>query len=727
MSTLEDFRKVLQVGESDSVEFLASAANPRFVQSICAMANSGGGVIFIGVADSPDDPSNAPTERKVTGVDPAKVQRVTRSLDKHFDDPLPKVREEQLAHRGPDGPVVAVHVEGHSGEEQIALSDRTIWLREKGQNTSFMARVRQLRPNSQSVEQKLDFEDEASVEVVRGESSSPEPTDENPNGGVSVEGSATVESIARLGSRSVFRRESSGTALDANGYASVVANLLASADNDERMSVAIFGHWGRGKTFLAKRMAEHLDSADEDRPKYSTVLFSAWKYRSTPEVWAYLFERFLQEGKKGNFFLILRASLVRHGPWPLILAMFGLFASLWTLSETTQLLTSAVQLVGLGTIAYVAFLYVRFRSVAVRLKSLYAFAGHADKLGLQAAIGDDLRALLLAWCRNDRKKPFMSRIVPFLWPLFCYVLTASLISWKLWPVKIGAEWTFPLVGEISTGINPYIAFAIYAFWCAAWLGAPIAIYFFPRKPTERVLLIVDDLDRCEPKQMLEIIESTMLILDDNEVHQRLQVCMLIDESAFCHAIIEKYEQLLKDEHLGEDHKYTANRIIRENLEKFFLLHLRLTALSDQEVSDVMEHYVSELCSDDEPESAPRQAENTEVTEAAATVETVPQGEQEGDAASAPPKSDSIIESHEAEAIRESLKQYLSSSDREQIGPRALRCLLFRYQLARDILAALGETHPDPRELAKAIVATYAEQESPNTRPSRIESVVKQVS
>src|SRR5690606_13479518 len=129
-----------------------------------------------------------------------------RGLEKHFDDPLPKIREEQLGHRGPDGPVVAVHVERHSGEEQIALSDMTIWIREKSQNTSFMARTRRLRPKSESVEQKLDFEQEVSAEVVRGESSSSEPPDDNPVTDDSPEPSATAEPIARLGRRSVFRR-----------------------------------------------------------------------------------------------------------------------------------------------------------------------------------------------------------------------------------------------------------------------------------------------------------------------------------------------------------------------------------------------------------------------------------------------------------------------------------------------------------------------------------------
>jgi len=132
------------------------------------------------------------------------------------------------------------------------------------------------------------------------------------------------------------------------------------------------------------------------------------------------------------------------------------------------------------------------------------------------------------------------------------------------------NWTIPLIGEFSNGVNIYFGLMIYSVWCLFWVVIPYVLYFFPRKSTGRVLLVVDDLDRCEPIQMLEIIESTMLILDDEDVHQHLQVCMLIDESAFFHALIDKYDHLLNIEHLDREHQYSPARIFRENLENSFL-------------------------------------------------------------------------------------------------------------------------------------------------------------
>ena len=496
------------------------------------------------------------------------------------------------------------------------------------------------------------------------------------------------------------------------------------------MSLAIFGHWGRGKTFLAKKIAKLLESKTKGPPKYRTVLFSAWKYRTAPEVWAYLFERFLQEGKKESFFLTLRASLVRHGPWPLIFAMFGLFLSLWTMGEKAQLLTSLIQAVGVGTVVYGAFLYVRFRSATLRLKSLYTFASHADKLGLQAAIGDDLRALLSAWCRMDLK---ISTKKQLLWQYVCYVTAALLISarlysFMLYPVVEGTSWMIPFVGEISTGVNPCIAFAFYAIWLIFWMIAPFILYYSAKQPTERVLLVVDDLDRCEPKQMLEIIESTMLILDDEDVHQHLQVCMLIDESAFFHALIDKYDHLLNIKHLDREHQYSPARIFRENLEKFFLIHLRLSALTDNEIAEVMEGYVQELRGTDKPESHLQQTPvDTEATGSTDTGQIEPAGESGQTEAEPTLESDSVIEPEEADAILAAVRKHLLSGDeREVIGPRSLRCLLLRYQLARNILSKLGK-HPEASQLADVVVSIYAGTMNSTNLQTIVEKVVRQVS
>lgn len=727
---MSDFEQVLASGESETVEFVLSADGDKFVKSICAFANTQGGVIYVGIDESSKSSDGTP---RVIGTDQGEVQKIIRSLDRYFDDPLPNVQEEIVFQRGPKGPVIAVHVDRRTGSQDVALSDLTIWRRNREKNESVTARTRPIRPKSENLTDKLDLSQKVDVEVVRGGAQI------GGNAKLSAEGqvtsgddstpSAATPSHPRLGNHSIFRREATSTeaALNVDGYAEVIANLLANTDASERMSMAIFGHWGRGKTFLAKRIAESLDAnSTSDRPRYKTVMFSAWKYRTTPEVWAYLFERFLQEGKKQNWTLPVRAALVRHGPWPLIIAMFGLFFSLLTMTEKTQALSAIVQAVGVGTVIYAGFLFVRFRSVAVRLKSLYTFASHADKLGLQAAIGDDLRALLKGWCQTKVKETLKKSWLSVFWASLCYAVAAGLITWKLFPVQTKSDPVIPLIGALSLGVNPYVALAFYAVWTVAWVIMPFVLFFWPWQMADRVLLVVDDLDRCEPKQMLEIIESTMLILDDKEVHERLQVCMLIDEAAFVNALMQKYGGLTEDHQAGEGLTYTPSRIVRENIEKFFLLHVRLPPLSDGEIADVAEQYVRQLRSYSDaaqPDPArphPGTVETPVVSQpnGAAPVNAVPSRQIA--------VQRSVVEQEEAEAITECIGRELQGSNREVIGPRALRCMLFRYQLARDILFRLGE-RPTPDELANAVVARYTRTPMDQDNLSKVQGVVNQLS
>jgi len=719
ISELEsDIRRALEEGDSESIQVMPNVDVRILAKTICAFANTVGGRIYIGDPFAPDTAKMPQVD--IVEMNILQVQRFTENLDDHFDDPLPTVDVEPFWVQPPNGPrtggAVVVEVRPSGSEDApVALSNLAIWRREGPHNVSNSARV---RPN-------------------RGRMNGPGA--QQLGNGTNISREATDEELA----------------LNVDDYAEVVSGLLSDAEEGEQMSFALFGHWGRGKTFLAKRVAKKLADNRKDRPKYRTVLFSAWKYRRTPEVWAHLFERFLQEGKHEDWLLPIRASLVRHGPWPLIFAMLGLFLSLWTMGERTQLLTALIQAVGIGTVLFGTFLYVRFRYVAVRLKTLYTLASHSDKLGLQAAIGDDLRSLLKAWCKKDLtsvwknchswwktvretpnhmwgllKPPWgLTRSIrlSWIWPSLAYLATALLISWKLWPVKQGLDWTMPLIGQLSTGVNSYIAFVIYAAWCVLWVVAPLVLFFLPRQSTDRVLLIVDDLDRCEPNQMLEIIESTMLILDDQDVHKRLQVCMLIEESAFEHAVIDKYKQLMTENKLNKQHRYTADRIVRENREKFFLVHLRLSALTGPEIAEVTESYVRQLQgtgdsnpagpigTDPSPVDLLTVHQDVTDTDANAPISTTNKPD---------PGRVSVIEEHEANAIIASVKSL--AGDLAFASPRSLRGLLFRYQLARNLLSKLGE-RPDPQIIANAVVTVYANGTVDGNTPTTIENVVRQVS
>jgi hypothetical protein len=230
--------------------------------------------------------------------------------------------------------------------------------------------------------------------------------------------------------------------------------------------------------------------------------------------------------------------------------------------------------------------------------------------------------------------------------------------------------------------------------------------------------------------MLEIIESTMLILDDPEIHSRLQVMMLIDESAFRHALLIKYRYLTIDREMGAEHIYNSQRIIRENQEKFFLVHLRLPPLSNDEIGAVAGKFVGQLCGQTEGLES-RDVDAVATGNDSALVEDARKGvnrsESQQSADFAIETVDCPIVEYEMRALAGAIEQLAQVKDRDSIGPRTIRCLLFRYQMARSILFKLGH-RPDAHHLARAIVRAYLGQNNENAEKDRfVRSAVDQVS
>jgi hypothetical protein len=78
---------------------------------------------------------------------------------------------------------------------------------------------------------------------------------------------------------------------------------------------------------------------------------------------------------------------------------------------------------------------------------------------------------------------------------------------------------------------------------ALWAGAcALVLWIAHRKGSspDRVLIIVDDLDRCAPAEIIDLIESLKLLLEDPQVQDRVQVMMLVDEDVLEHAIALKF-------------------------------------------------------------------------------------------------------------------------------------------------------------------------------------------
>jgi len=372
-----------------------------------------------------------------------------------------------------------------------------------------------------------------------------------------------------------------------------------------------------------------------------------------------------------------------------------------------------VQLWGAATVFYLGFKYFQFRTVGVRLFSLYSFAGHADKLGMQAAIGDDLKALLEVWIPDKDFEGFP--LLKFVAKVVIVVALSALISFQLSPqslfgIEINVSDSFDII-RLSKHIHEGVLSLLFVTWSAIWIAGLCLLFPIRQSPNDRILLVVDDLDRCQPEQMLEIIESTMLILDCPEIKKRLQVAMLVDECAFQQALVRKYRHFLhKNGPLAQCEPYDVARLVRENQEKFFLMQLRLPTIQHTELKELTSVLAEEIVeSEEESEPTEQQSSGQTPVEAPPVHQRDVVGDEEevSDAVRKPEFTKNVLERAECDAVTAAMKEYLNSEAMVTVGPRTIKCLLHRYQLAREILRRRGDSCR-PQEIAEAVVQAYVE-------------------
>lgn len=105
---------------------------------------------------------------------------------------------------------------------------------------------------------------------------------------------------------------------------------------------------------------------------------------------------------------------------------------------------------------------------------------------------------------------------------------------------------------------------------------------------EKLLLTIDDLDRCEPDQMLAVIESLRLFLDNVQISRRLQVVMLVDQRFLGNALLKRARE---NGLLLSPKTQASRRYVREQREKFFVAELGLPQISPENLSEMINKHL----------------------------------------------------------------------------------------------------------------------------------------
>jgi thioredoxin-like negative regulator of GroEL len=483
-------------------------------------------------------------------------------------------------------------------------------------------------------------------------------------------------------------------------YAKVLARLFRLPDPDD-FCIAIFGFWGRGKTFLLEQTAKIINTGvTADSERYETVFFSAWKYPSRPEVWIHLYETFFQKLRKAGWWkslaYVIRAGIARHGKTRLVFIwgalMFSAFPKGWLITGIEDYFRSLEWSVAIGAVIFcLIFGWKLWKTTFVLEHGFLKAPRHSEKLGLQATIGKDLSALLKGWVAVDKGDRSVRRGWAMFWLLV--IMLVATIEWRA-----GTAWQ----------VGVFFSSVLLASACT------VALAFEQAVPSpRRVLLVVDDLDRCPFEHLLTVVESIKLLIEDKEISRRLQLAVLVEEDVLQHAIWNKYQKLAEaDAAKALGTGYTAARIVRENCEKLFTAHLRLGPLSARDVSDMVTTF-ARLQAGKRPESQNLSDPpiSSKANSAGERVQRkVKSDELDISTAGIVPKepilptfADEVLGDDEKRAIRDELQEMRGRSLGD-LGPRAIRSFMFRYQLARLILDELNTPHWEPAVLVQLLAA-----------------------
>jgi hypothetical protein len=220
---------------------------------------------------------------------------------------------------------------------------------------------------------------------------------------------------------------------------------------------------------------------------------------------------------------------------------------------------------------------------------------------------------------------------------------------------------------------------------------------------KRFLLIVDDLDRCEPSEMLFVIENLMLLLNEKGIKERLHIILIMEEDVLCLALVEKYKQLIMLEKKLDSpaavkyEEFIAHQIVDENIEKLIICYLRLNPLTPEEIEEAVIKFTNKDLPENKKLSMP--SENTQnqsigYSDIKASVNvTKPQSAALGGDkrnTEAELNNDDYVYSHvERRQILDYINEYGKRADKPW-GPRAIRAFLFKYQLAKLLLREMGQ-------------------------------------
>lgn len=327
-----------------------------------------------------------------------------------------------------------------------------------------------------------------------------------------------------------------------------ILKILFDMRGSDGAMFGVFGKWGRGKTFLINEIKKRIKE-DKRKDNFIVVDFNAWKYQDTPALWAYLYQTLLEEflGKKtsfdedkiscpwkNNFFKIL-FTLYNWICWAskeIKIRSFRLFRCMW------------LEIRRYGRINFISTLLFIFLTFFLYNR----FLDFSDVKNLEKY--KDVWPLI----------PVIISSIPLIKFFYSDKTVSRLI--KELTSRPGFIETLGIQHKIQKELE-------------------ILLRTFIEHSGRYILLIIDDVDRCQEGKIINIMDSLKIMLDNLYIQKRIVAIAAIDENILIQVVKNKYESLFKEDEIEDRAK--------EYLDKLFLCGIGLGDLTAKETLEILEN------------------------------------------------------------------------------------------------------------------------------------------
>jgi len=416
--------------------------------------------------------------------------------------------------------------------------------------------------------------------------------------------------------------------LDVEILAKEFAGIIQNLKTEKGQMLGVFGSWGRGKTYFIDQAFEVLIPKDEEgKPpsKFKEIRFNAWKYQDTESVWAYLYGNFLDE--------YLKQKKSKWGKFWLKLNLNNTRKGKWKLISVLALLIAPV-------IWY---------QIDACLKAGQGGGNPSVLLSIYSVIG--VIALSKGYTIYKKLYPSIKDIV------------------KEYSKAPSFKSVLGLQAEIQDELKTLIK---------VWFNGS-------SKPSyEKIVLFVDDIDRCSENNIIQVVDALRVMLDDTELIERIIVVAAIDEMILETAIKWKYGNYLKI-----DHNDMPKDLIREYMDKLFITGIKLPRLKEQERSVILRNYATSSKILQELKSVKNEVEPENVT---VKIETEDAAGSQNATEFEFPDTVYVADFEEQDEYFLLVKELteLQEASTKILGnatPRQLRIFIYRYLLAKNIASS----------------------------------------